>query len=281
MPTSDAETMTRMIYVTGKGGVGKTTISKALCAAAHRAGEKVALATFAATPDDERRWQTIEIDPRRALIALVERLLRMRFISRRVLGSRTFNAVSAAAPGVRDLAYMAYLADLADGCSDAGRFDRIVVDGFATGHSLALLGSPNSVHDLVRMGPIAAGTARAEALLADAARFRALIVAVPEELPVFEAVDLWKTLGAQGIARMDPIANRVFPQRLTPSQRDWVLEHDASSDCRLYEAMRAAQAAAGQRLASETGRQPTTLDFHFDDGGIDPAAAARILEAWK
>jgi len=279
--TASTRPRSRVVYVTGKGGVGKSTIAKALCEAAFEAGEYVALASFAAPSTIDSRWPTIEMNAERALIQLVERLLRMRFLSRRVLGSRTFNAVSAAAPGVRDLAYMAYLADLADGRTEAGRFDRIIVDGFATGHSLALLGAAASVHDLVRMGPIAAGTERAEALLADADRFRALIVALPEELPVLEAATLWETLDAQGVARLDPVVNRVFPARLTADQRTWVLAHDASHDARMYETIRDAQLLARDRLAASTRASVVTLDCSFDGSGVPATAAGALLEEWR
>jgi anion-transporting ArsA/GET3 family ATPase len=271
----------RVLYVTGKGGVGKTSIASALCASAHEAGESVVLVTFAESLAPDPRWPTIEIDTELALEQLVHRLLRMRFISRRVLGSRTFNAVSDAAPGVRDLVYMAYLADLADGRTDNGSFDRIIVDGFASGHTRVLLTAVSSVHDLVRMGPIGMATDRAEALLADGDRFRALIAALPEELPVIEALDLWDELSNEGITLMDPVANGVFPERLSAEQRAWVLSHDASADSRLYESIRDNQTAACARLAAGTGRPLRTLDFTFDGDAVTSADAAALLFGWR
>lgn len=280
MTAQSSSRNTRVLYVTGKGGVGKTSIAKALCERAHDAGRSVALVTFAEPAKADPRWRTVRIDAECALEQLVVRLLRMRFLSRRVLGSRTFNAVADAAPGVRDLVYMSYLADLADGLTDEGRFDRIVVDGFASGHTRALLTAASSVHELVGMGPIAMATARAEALLADADRFRVLIAALPEELPVIEAVDLWSDLVKEGIALMDPVANGLFPERFTADQRAWIFEHPVSPDSVHYECVRDGQRAACERLAAGTGRPLQTVSFAFDGAGISRADAAALWEAW-
>ena len=78
----------------------------------------------------------IALDPREALRRLLGRTLRFGFLADRLMDSRTFSAVAAAAPALADLVRIDCLREVAAG-NVAGAFDVVVVNAPSSGHGVA------------------------------------------------------------------------------------------------------------------------------------------------
>jgi len=283
VPTSGAT----VLYLTGKGGVGKTFLAERLAAhlgaltglvglvsmprsAGLRAGTQTA-----ASPEIEN----VVLDDRAALGRLLARVVGLRFLSDRLLDSRTFTAVAAAAPGVREFVSISFLEEIAA----RDRYRWIVVDGPATGHTLALLAAPARFAKLAPLGPAATLARRAADLVADPRRFVIALVASPEALAAREAIDATGKLRALGLAPRGVVVNGIYPELVTGAEGSWLREHSANPDVRLYLSRRTAQLEVVEVLAREVGPLELvpreTAGTHAAESAIEELARRLVREA--
>jgi anion-transporting ArsA/GET3 family ATPase len=223
----------QLLVVTGKGGVGKTTLASALGLLARERGGRTIVAELGAqariaalfgvpppaagaeTQLDEGLW-SISIDPDRALLEWLQ-ALGGRVSGRVLASSSTFQYFAAAAPGAKELVSMVKIWDLTQRKRRHGRtYDLVVLDAPATGHALALLGSPRTFGAIARVGPIAGQADRLGKLLEDPARSAYVAVAHPTEMAITETLELQEGLHAQLGRDLDAvIVNGILPQRFS------------------------------------------------------------------
>jgi anion-transporting ArsA/GET3 family ATPase len=269
----------RLVIVTGKGGVGKTTIAGALgMAAARRGARTLVLDTTGASarlrslfagqelprrleqePDEggeapvqltEGLWSA-SIDPDRALLEWMQSLGGR--VPARMLASRTsFQYFAAAAPGGRELICMVKVCDLAGLTGGRAGYDLVVLDAPATGHALAMLSSPQMFASIARVGPVATQAQRVQEILADPALTGYLAVAQASEMAVSETLDLQRELSEQlGVELMDVIVNATMHRRFTGEELERIAslrgQEQVSARSRLADAAAAAAQAAHTR----------------------------------
>jgi anion-transporting ArsA/GET3 family ATPase len=227
-----------LVVVTGKGGVGKTTIAAAIGLLAAQRGLRaivVEVGDQTRLPDlfehparepgvetklQERLW-SISIDPDRALLEWLQALGGR--VSGRVLASSgTFQYFAAAAPGAKELVSMVKIWELTQGRRwqrRAAGYDLVVLDAPATGNALGMLGSPQTFGAIARVGPIAGQSKRVRDLLQDPHRTAYLAVAMATDMAVTEALELEDGLRRQldrGLAAV--IVNGLLPQRFSAAE---------------------------------------------------------------
>jgi len=227
-----------LLVVTGKGGVGKTTLATALGLLACERGlrtivvelgeqarvpELFGLAAPEAGTEIELRdglW-SLSIDPDRALLEWLQ-ALGGRVSGRVLASSSTFQYFAAAAPGAKELVSMVKIWDLTQPQRRRGRaYDLVVLDAPATGHALGLLDSPRTFGAIARVGPIAGQAERLGKLLEDRARSSYVAVAHPTEMAITETLDLQQRLHDQLGRDLDAvIVNGVLPQRFSAPELD-------------------------------------------------------------
>jgi anion-transporting ArsA/GET3 family ATPase len=281
----------RLLYVTGKGGVGKTTVALALGIAAARRGLRTIVAELSgqgraaevfgvpSAPGAEISLDGdlhgISIDMRHAM----EEYLHQRAdrVGDLLAASRAFGAFAVATPGMRELLTIGKVWELAQ---DRRRvpggepYDLVVVDAPATGHGIGALRTPRTFADIARVGPIAHQGTTIDATLRDPAFTGVVAVALAEEMPVNETLMLAQELRAQmGIELAEVFVNALVPERLGPRQLGSVegaLERAGTTAVRA--ALRAAasearrahgQRAEVERLAQGLGRAPHTLPYVY------------------
>ena len=192
----------RLTFVIGKGGAGKSTVSTAL--AVHLASLRPAVladldqrgSAARLLQVKTREQQTVRVGERLELCSLnsrhelerfIERIVPVRMISNRMLGSRTFTYVTAALPGLQAFLLLSRLSAMA---GEAAREDRYaVVDALSTGASLELLSVAGGVRNLAAAGTLNRMAADLESFISDPHRFGVAIVVSPQELALREAIE--------------------------------------------------------------------------------------------
>ncbi len=215
----------RLIYVTGKGGVGKTTVALALGRAGAEQGKRtlvveVAEGAAAAPVEGIRR---MAIDPNEALREWLGKQVggpALKILSR----SQGFQYFVAAAPGAKELITIAKVWELSQDTrwtGSAETYDLVVVDAPASGHGVAMLRTPDTFGDIAPGGPIKRQAGKIRTMLRDPERTAFVAVAAPEEMPVNETLELQDKL-VEAVGR-DPdaiVVNGLYPQRLTGADRE-------------------------------------------------------------
>ena len=283
-----------LLYVTGKGGVGKTTVAASLGLAAAARGRRTIVCEVAEQDrvsrafarQGVRREQEVElaenlwaisIDPTAALQEWLGRQLGGPAL-RLITGSTAFQHFVAAAPGAKELITIAKVWELAQlERWDAGNrtYDLVVVDAPASGHGLAMLTAPRTFGEIARVGPVRRQAFKIRDMLADARRTGYVAVALPEEMPVNETLELGPRLrDATGLGLDAIVVNGVFPARF--SAKEAAALRAAAANGLPPEALGAVTAALAEhdrariqrahvrRLKREAGAPVHTLPFLFD-----------------
>jgi hypothetical protein len=228
----------KLLVVTGKGGVGKTTVAAALGLLAAERGLRaivVEVGDQARLPElfglrgndagvetklQDGLW-SISIDPDRALLEWLQ-TLGGRVSGRVLASSSTFQYFAAAAPGAKELVSMVKIWELTQGerwrRRDTG-YDLVVLDGPATGHALGMLHSPRTFGAIARVGPIAGQTQRVRELLESQTSSGYLAVAQGTEMAVTETLELEEGLRRHLDRELEGvIVNGLLPQRFTGTE---------------------------------------------------------------
>jgi anion-transporting ArsA/GET3 family ATPase len=299
MDTAGFCTQARVLIVAGKGGVGKTTVAATIAQMAATAGLRALVveiegksglgAAFGETEKlnyDERelapniRARTVTPD-----FALVEYLEDhgLRRVSKRLSKSGALDVVSSAIPGIKDILVLGKVKALAR--EDPA--DLIVVDAPAAGHAITFLASARGLLDAVRVGPIVEQARDVDEMLRDAARCQVVLVTLPEETPVNEAIETAFGLEDRVGIQLGPlVVNGVYP----PLDLDVGALDDAGLSARDADALRAAaefrlhrqelQAAQLKRLADRLPLPQFVLPQLFTSA-IGAAEIKQLAEAME
>jgi anion-transporting ArsA/GET3 family ATPase len=197
----------RLIFVTGKGGTGKSTIAAALALGLSRlrpvtladlegrSSAARALGAQGATIDTGHGISITALSQRTELEAFIRRIVPLRAISRRMLKSRTFGYVTAALPGLESFLVLERMRLMA---ADAALEDcYVVIDGLAAGSALELLSVQRGVKALAPFGTLNRLAAQVGEFLADPDRFAVVLTVSPEELALRETLQAAASLREQ------------------------------------------------------------------------------------
>lgn len=296
----------------GKGGTGKSTVAAALGLAAARRGKRVLLCEVAGQQRVQREltgelpgdpyeetelapglWG-VSVDPESALEEYLRSQLPSRALFEILSRSRVFQYLVAAAPGSRELLTVGKIWETAQmdrpWTEAEGRYDLVVVDAPATGHGLALLASARTFKDIARVGRIQRQAGRIDTFLRDPETTAVMAVALPEEMPVSETLELEAALKERiGLDLSMIVVNGLYPERFSAADRDR-LEAAAAGPASpaVLEVIGAAISEHGragaqrdqlQRL-EEGGHQAVTLPHVFapELGRADIEALSELLE---
>lgn len=222
----------KILIVSGKGGVGKTTVAAALALVAARRGRTVCVAevdrkgtlpklfgrdALGYDPSElaPGLWG-MQIVPEQALAEYLDVQYHMKRVARIFTTTHFVDYIATAAPGLKDILVLGKIWYLEQGRGTRPEFDTIVVDAPAAGHMLTFLQAPMGLSDAVPVGPIRRQSDWLVQMLTDAARTRVHLVTLPEEMPVSETLETSAALRAKvGIAAGPIFANAVYSELLT------------------------------------------------------------------
>lgn len=222
-----------LLFVTGKGGVGRTTVAASLALlGARRAkrtlvceaepkGDISAFYEIGPTSFEPREVQrdlwAMSMDTEASLREYLRLNLRVPVVGRLGPLARAFEFVSTAAPGVREILVVGKLAyEVRE-----RNWDLIVVDAAPTGHIVSQLDAPQAINELVKVGLVNEQTGWMTEILADHDRTGCVIVATPEEMPVNETVELAGRIEAETpVSLAGVVVNRVLPELFGRSEEE-------------------------------------------------------------
>ncbi|HEX4734192.1 MAG TPA: ArsA family ATPase [Thermoleophilaceae bacterium] len=279
----------RLVFVTGKGGVGKTTVAECLARVAARRGKRVIVCEVAA----EATWHDeVEVAPGIHSIAIDPEQAMREYLTDQVGGalskvmtsSRIFMYLAAAAPGLRELLMIGKVWDLAQ--LDQRRtgstpYDLVILDAPATGHALGMLRTPRTFRDVARVGPISRQAGRIDTFLTNPELTGIVAVAAPEEMPVNETIDFISALDDEMHMKPDAVVvNGVYPDRFRDDEIAAVEAVDSGSPV-LRAAVATHRRARHHRnqVRRLRRRAPAiTLPFLFESE-LDDSALASLADA--
>ena len=291
----------RLVFVTGKGGVGKTTVAVALGLCAAAAGKRTIVCEVSSQENASRvfghtevgfhevemaenLW-AISIDPDESMREYVLLQLKVRAMRDLLFRSRIFSYLAAATPGLKELVTIGKIWELAqlDRKVKSGRkYDLVIVDAPATGHGIGFLQTPRTFAAIARVGPIHSQAQQLDRLIVDHEHTGAAIVALPEEMPVNESAALESELRSEvGVAVDRVYLNGLYPERFEAAEVERLAALAEGEDGAVRAAARAAVSEHGRarsqraqlsRLRRRVEAPVRTLPFLFEpELGVDGA----------
>lgn len=237
------------VFVVGKGGVGKTTVSGALALAAARRGKRVLVAMC---NSKERLSQLLDVEPighdnqpildnvdavnmnpDRALEEYGMMVLRVRAVYRAIFENRIVGAFLKGTPGIEAWSMLgkAYFHSKETDSNGNKRYDMVILDAPATGHGLDMLRVPRVIVDVAPPGLLRREAEHAIESFRDPERTGVLAVTLPEDMPVNETLELCAALRDElrfPIQKL--VVNRLVPSLFDPSERERFEKLEAELD---------------------------------------------------
>jgi anion-transporting ArsA/GET3 family ATPase len=215
----------KLVFVTGKGGVGKTTVAAGLAQLAAEHGKRVLVcevdakgdvtALFESPPTDFTPREvapgiwSMSMDTEASLREYLKLHMRIPVVGRIGPLAKAFDFVATAAPGVREILTVGKL------CYEVRErhYDLVVVDAPASGHIVGQLAAPQAINDLVKVGLIRSQTDWMLDILSDEHQTGLVAVCTPEEMPVNETLELVTRVREETTVRLSAVVvNRVLPE---------------------------------------------------------------------
>jgi anion-transporting ArsA/GET3 family ATPase len=223
----------QLLFVTGKGGVGKTTVAAAMGLLASQHGKRTLVCEVDAKGNladffesGPIQYKPRELSPGLFAMAMdteqsLDEYLRL-FLRIPVMGrigpvARMFDFVATAAPGVKEILTVGKLAyEVRE-----RHYDLVVVDASPTGHIIGQLAAPQAINHLVQVGLVRSQTDWMLDILSDHNRTGLIIVATPEEMPVNETIELSQRVQTETTVKLRGIVvNRVLPELFGRREED-------------------------------------------------------------
>lgn len=293
MPQVSELATRKLLIVTGKGGVGKTSVSVALASRFAAEGKRVLIAMcntqdrvgqmFAQPPVGpnvvrlaDRIWG-VNIDPEHALEEYGVLTLKSRTLYRFLFDNKYVRAFLRAIPGMFEWAMLGkawwHTTELGD--DGQNKYDIVIVDAPATGHGLDMLRVPRILCDVAPPGILRRDAEASLNMMRDPARCAVVVVSLPEEMPVTETLELVDELGAALALPLGAvIVNAAYADVLDEATRAQLQTQQpraagalaAKSEVLAYEERLGMQKRAYARLCAALGSTPTVLPYRADAG---------------
>ncbi len=239
----------KLLIVSGKGGVGKTTIAATLGLAAAKRGLKTLLVEVHAAEKMAEVFShpaigyqetllrenlfSINVDPHSAFEEYVVEQIHSKRLYHLVFENRFVRSFLDATPGLSELLEIGKIWTLAERDK---KYDLTIVDAPATGHGLAFLTVPKVVASAVRVGPIKNKAAAILKLLQDETKTLLILTTLLEEMPVNETLEMLESARSKvGIAIGPVIANAIFPTLLEEEEWEKIRQKTATPTTEEFE----------------------------------------------
>lgn len=218
------------VFVVGKGGVGKTTVSASLALAAARRGKRVLVAMCNAkerlsdlyeVPPIDHRIRTVlpnvdavNMTPAASLEEYGMMVLKVRSLYRAIFENRFVASFLRGTPGIEAWSMLGKAFYHAAERDDRGQpvYDMVILDAPATGHGLEMLRVPRVIVEVAPPGMLRRDAEEALALFQDPSRSGVVLVTLAEDMPTNETIELHRALVTElGMHPARLVVNSVLP----------------------------------------------------------------------
>jgi anion-transporting ArsA/GET3 family ATPase len=261
----------RLLILSGKGGVGRTTVAAALARAAVHAGKRVLVAQMD-SPERLARLlghavaigpeitpvsdglDAVNMTPKSAMRQYGLMVLRYETLYRTMFENKAVQGFLGAVPGLDAYSMLGkawwHTAELQNG---RPRYDLVILDGPASGHSATMLRIPQAIIEAMPKGPLSRDAGAMRDLFRDAARTAFVIVTLAEDLPARETAELARTARGPLALPLGPlVVNGLPPAGPTRPEVQAVLERaGVTGDAGLDATLAGATLLAARRREAE------------------------------
>lgn len=259
----------RIFIVSGKGGVGKSLVSSALALALAGRGlrtlvcevnakERISvlleqpLAGPQITPMGDNLW-SVNVQPQDALREYALMIVKFNTIYNAVFQNRVVHYFLRFVPSLQELVLLGKILFHAQEKDNQGRtrFDRVIIDAPATGHAVSFFRVPQVLLATVPPGPLATEAKKMNDILTDAKRTAAILVCIPEEMPLVETAELQQALKTTaGIGTEAIVLNAFIPERFSLRDLEQIPDLEIRSLAEQHHRRSQASLAARDRLSA-------------------------------
>lgn len=236
----------KIIFVTGKGGVGKSAVAAAVALKSAQSGKRTLLVELGYQSFYQDYfslphvgYEAVPLKPHldvalwsgpQCLKEYARHLLKVERLYKLFFENSVTKSLINVAPALSELAIMGKVTSHPRKVGPPLPYDCLVIDAFATGHFLALIQAPRGMSEAIRIGPMGEQSRSIERVLKDPDQCSYYVVSIPEELPVIEGMELWE--GIHQILGISPL--HVFNRFLNPSEEALQVKDAAPKDFQSY-----------------------------------------------
>jgi anion-transporting ArsA/GET3 family ATPase len=271
----------KILMVTGKGGVGKSTVAAAAAFRLAQSGRKVLLAELGEKSFYQDVFnQAVRHEPSMVrenlwvcrwegedcLKEYLAHLIKLEKIVNLFFENKVMKALVQAAPALKELAIVGKLTSGRRKVGPSLPFDYVIMDAYSTGHFKALIQAPKGMGEAIPLGPMGEQCRSIERVLHDPAATRIWVVSLPEELPVTESMELTEFLKDEMHLEPKVVLNRVLPVEL--DENDCLRAGAGEADflaylCDKTEQLRQARQALGALVVEELPMELSPLSLQM------------------
>jgi anion-transporting ArsA/GET3 family ATPase len=299
----------RFICITGKGGVGKTTVAAALARAMAARGKRVLVCMCNAKErlsgmlgSPPIGWEVTHVAPNIDAVNMVpERcieeygvlVLKVRTLYKALFANKYVTTFFRAVPGLYEWSMLGkawfHTTELLSGRTtdddeppygDGWKYEVVILDAPATGHGLDMLRVPKVILDVAPAGPLRRDAERAWKLFQNPAHSGVVLVTMPEEMPTNETIELAEAVRGLNLPIARLVVNGVLPALFTADERPLLIERATAIElatARARASRESIQAAEMERLTALG--LPTAFLFFLVT--MEPSSPAAILHLAK